>query len=73
MCLAPTLAWSSGWENGRNKVTMTNTWTVAILISGAGIIQWKVSKLKDLNKKSRKTMTMDGGLHPKSDVDRLCV
>ena len=52
---------------------MTNTWTVAIFISGAGIIQWKVSKLKDLNKKSRKTMTMYGGLHPKSDVDRLCV
>ena len=39
----------------------------------AGIIQWKASELKDLDIKSRKTMTMYEGLHPKSDVDRLYV
>ena len=39
----------------------------------AGIIQWKDSELKDLDRKSRKTMTIYGGLHPKSDVDRLYV
>ena len=37
------------------------------------IIQWKASELKDLDRKSRKTMAMYGGLHPKSDVDRLYV
>ena len=37
------------------------------------IIQWKAIELKDLDRKSRKTMTMYGGLHPKSDVDRLYV
>ena len=31
----------------------------------------KASELKDLDKKSRKTMRMYGGLHLKSDVDRL--
>ena len=46
---------------------------VAIFRYGAGIIQWKDSELKDLDRKSRKTMTMYGGLHPKSDVDRLYV
>ena len=40
---------------------------------GAGIIQWKDSELKDLDRKSRKKMTMYGGLHPKSDVDKLYV
>ena len=59
--------------NGRNKVTAINTWAVAIFRYGAGTIQWKASELKDLDKKSRKTMTMYGGLHPKSDVDRLYV
>ena len=59
--------------NGRNKVTAINTWVVAIFIYGAEIIQWKASELKDLNRKSRKTMTMYGGLHPKNDVDRLSV
>ena len=29
--------------------------------------------MKDLDRKSRKTMTMHGGLHPNSDVDRLYV
>ena len=58
---------------GRKKVTAINTWAVAIFRYGAGIIQWKASELKDLDRKSRKTMTMYGGLHPKSDVDRLYV
>ena len=40
---------------------------------GARIIEWKASELKDLNRKLRKIMAMHGGLHPKSDVDRLHV
>ena len=59
--------------NGRKKVTAINTWAVAIFRHGVGIIQWKASELKDLDRKSRKTMVMYGGLHPKSDVDRLYV
>ena len=59
--------------NGRNKVTAINTWAVAIFKYGAGIIQWNGSELKDLDRKSRKTMTMYGGLNPKSDADRLYV
>ena len=59
--------------NGRNKVTAINLWAVSIFRYGAGIIQWKASELKDLDRKSRKTRTMYGGLHPKSDVDRLYV
>ena len=59
--------------NGRNKVTAINTWAVAIFSYGAGIIQWKASELEDLDGKSRKTITMYRGLHPKNDVDRLYV
>ena len=33
--------------------------------------EYQPSELKDLDTKSRKTMTMHGGLHPKSDIDRL--
>ena len=39
----------------------------------AGILQWKESELKNVDSKSRKTMPMYGALHPKSDVDRLCI
>ena len=59
--------------NGRNKVTVINTWAVAIFRYGAGIIPWKASDLKDLYRKSRKTMAIYGGLHPNSDVYRLYV
>ena len=59
--------------NGRNKVTVINTLAVAIFRYGTGIIKWKDSKLKDLDRKSRKTMKMYGWLHPKTDVDRLYV
>ena len=59
--------------NGRNKVTTINTWAVAIFRYGAGIIQWKSSELKDLDRKSRRTMTMYEGLHLKSDMNRLHV
>ena len=33
--------------------------------------EYQPSELKDLDTKSRKTMTMHGGLHPNSDIDRL--
>ena len=57
--------------NGNNKVIAINTWAVAIFRYSAGILEWKSSELKKINRKSRKTMTMYGAFHPKSDVDRL--
>ena len=57
--------------NGRNKVTAINTCAVAIFRYGAGIIQCKASKLKDLDVKSGKTLPMYEELNPKSEVDRL--
>ena len=46
---------------------------MAVFRYGAGILQWKESELKDVDRKSRKEMTMDGMLHPKSNVDRLYI
>ena len=59
--------------NGKNKITAINTWAVAVFRYGAGILQWKESELKNVDRKSRKTMTMYGALHPKSDVDRFYI
>ncbi|XP_047484939.1 uncharacterized protein LOC125036390 [Penaeus chinensis] len=59
--------------NGKNKVSAINTWAVAIFRYGSGIIQWRENELKDLNRQTRKTITMYGAFHPKSDVDRLYV
>ena len=57
--------------NGKNKIQAINTWAVALLRYGAGIINWKVDELKKMDRTTRKTLTMYGTLHPKSDVERL--
>ena len=59
--------------NRKNKITAINARAVAAFRYGVGILQWKKSDLKDADRKSRKTMTMYGALHPMSDVDRLYV
>ena len=55
----------------KNKITAINAWAVAVFRYGAGILQWKESELKDMDRKSRKTMTIYGALHSKRYVDRL--
>ena len=44
--------------NSKLKVIAINTLEVAIFRHGAGILQWKESELKNVDGKSRKTMTM---------------
>ena len=40
---------------------------------GASIVKWTKSELDEIDRKTRKVMTMNKELHPRSDVDRLCV
>ena len=37
----------------------------------AGVLDWGSTELKKMDVKTRKTMTMHGAFHRKSDVDRL--
>ena len=57
--------------NGRNKFQAINTLAVALLRYGASIIKWNKEKLQNMDRKSRKLLTLYGAFHPKSDVDRL--
>ena len=57
--------------NGKNKIQAINTWAVALLICGAGIINCKLDELKKIDTTTRKTLAMYGAFHPKSDIDRL--
>ena len=50
-----------------------NTWAVSLMRYGAGIIKWNVAELDEMDRKTRKIMTMNKEFHPKSDVDRLYV
>lgn len=55
----------------KDKIVAVNTWAVATLRYSAGVVEWKVDELKELDRKTRKMMTLHGALHPKSDVDQL--
>ena len=57
--------------NGKNKTEAINTWEVALLRYGAGIINWRVYELKKMDRTTRKTLAIYGALYPKSDIDRL--
>ena len=57
--------------NGRNKIMVVNTWAASVIRYGAGILKWNTDELKSLDRRTRKLMTMHGGLHPKSDIDRV--
>ena len=46
--------------NGKNKIQAINIWAVAFLRCGAGIINWKVAELKEIDRTTRKTLIMYG-------------
>ena len=48
--------------NGKNKTKAINSWTVAIIRYGAGVLEWKFDKLKELDRKTRKVkkIILDG-------------
>ena len=59
--------------NGKNKIKAINSCAVAIMRYGAGVLEWRFDELKELDRKTRKLLTIHKGLHPKTDVDRLYV
>ena len=59
--------------NGKNKIIAINTWAVSFMRYVAGIVKWKKRKLDEIDRNTRKVMTLNKELHPRSDVDRLHV
>ena len=57
--------------NGKNIIIAINTWAVSLLRYGAGLINWTKNELQELDRKTRKKLTMYGAFHPKSNVNRL--
>ena len=50
-----------------------NTWAVSILRYGAGILEWNKNELQEMDRKTRKFITMNKEMHPRNDVARLYV
>ena len=57
--------------NARNLITAINSWAVAVVRYSASFLDWTKEEMDILDRMTRKALTMNGGAHPKADVDRL--
>ena len=56
--------------SGENLIMGNNSWAVAVVRYGAGIVEWTKEELANLDRKTQKIMSMNGGLHTRSNVAR---
>ena len=57
--------------NAGNVFQAVNIWAVPTVQYGPAIIQWTKEELQQMDWKTRKLITIYGGLHPRPCVDRL--
>ena len=59
--------------SSRNLIKGINTWAVPLVIYSGPFLKWTRDKLKQMDQKTRKLITMQKVLHHRDDVDRLYV
>ena len=57
--------------NRENTIKAINTWAVSVVRYSGGVVDWTVDELKEADRKTKKLLTLNGALHPKSNTDRL--
>ena len=57
--------------NGGHVIKGINTWGVSILRYSAAFIDWTKEELKELDRKTRKYLTIYNSLHPRDSVAKL--
>ena len=59
--------------NGGNLISGINTWAVSVLRYSAGIVDRTVEELVSMDRRTRKILAMNGCMHTRSNVARLCL
>ena len=57
--------------NSKNRIQAINTLAMPVVQYSFSILNWNISDLQRMDRKTRKLLTCNRMLHPKSDVDRL--
>ena len=57
--------------NATNKIEAINTLAVPVVTYSFNIINWQMSEIKKLDRKTRKLLTMERMNHPKAEVRRI--
>ena len=58
--------------NAGNITEAINSGAVSVIKYGTGIIEWTKQELKEVDRKTRKLLSIYQCFHPRDDVDRLC-
>ena len=59
--------------NSKNLFIAINSWAVAIVRYGAGVLHWNKDEIKEMDRKTRKQLTFYGAFHQKLNVNRLYI
>lgn len=59
--------------NAKNKIAAINALAVPIMTYSFGIVDWLKTEIEQIDRRTRKLLTMGGMHHPKADVDRLYI
>ena len=54
--------------SGGNTIKAINAWAISVVRYSGGIVDWTVDELKEADKKTRKLLTLNGALHPRSNT-----
>ena len=57
--------------NTGNLISGLNSWAIGVVRYSGGIIDWTKEEFQDMDRKTRKIMTLDRCMHPRSNVVRL--
>ena len=57
--------------NGGNTIKAINAWAISVVRYSGRIVDWTVDELKEADRKTRKLLTLNGALHPRSNTNRL--
>jgi len=60
-----------GNADGGNVIRAINTWAVAVPRYSGGILDWTQEELQNMDRKTRKLMTINRTLHPRANMARL--
>ena len=59
--------------SGENVIKEIYSWAISLLRYSAAFLDWTKEELQQLNRRTRKLLTMHKGLHRKSNVDGLYI
>ena len=57
--------------NSGNVIQAINSRAVSVIRYGAGIVDWTKNELQEMDRKTRKLLTIYRSMHPQGDIDRL--